>query len=410
MRSSLAEGAALGLRHWLQLALTDGVGPILSRRIIEAAGGVEPACAATAALLRGVEGIGTSKAAKIAASLKAAAALADAESERAAAAGVGLVCPDDEAYPALLRSIPDPPVVLYVKGAIEPRDLNAVAIVGSRRCSHYGREQAERFGAALAGAGVTVISGGARGIDSAAHRGAVSHPHGRTIAVLGSGVDVAYPPENDGLFARIAAGRGAVVSEYPLGTEPARENFPRRNRIVSGMSRAVLVVEADERSGALITARQAGEDHGRPVLALPGRVDNPLSAGPHSLIRDGATLVTNFVDVLDALDPLPQQALEPQGLFDRAPAVAAAEDADAPPPPPPPAAPGPPPAAAAPPGFGLTERQNLILTTGIGSDPADVDSIIERTALPAQVVLQELTFLSLKGQVRRVDGQTFARR
>ncbi len=390
------------LRHWLQLSLTDGIGPILSRRLIGAAGGVEAACAAPTNLLQMIEGVGTAKAGKIAAALRAAGALVDPELERAAAQGVTVLCPDDETYPVLLRSIPDPPVVLYVKGGFEPRDLNAVAIVGSRKCSFYGREQAERFGASLGGVGVTVISGGARGIDSAAHRGALSHAQGRTIAVIGSGIDVPYPPENAPLFEQIAAGRGAVVSEFAFGTAPNRENFPRRNRLVSGMSRGVLVIEADEKSGALITARQAGDDHGRPVMALPGRVDNPLSAGPHLLIRDGATLVTGVGDVLDALDPLPADAVEPM-LFAEPkvpPPAAAASSAE------PVAA-----AAAAPPAGidGLTERQRLILDR-IGTDPADVDALIDRTALPAQVILQELTFLSLKGQVRRVDGQTYARR
>ncbi len=245
-----------------------------------------------------------SKAGKIAASLRAAAGQVDAELARAAAAGATVICPDDGTYPPLLREIPDPPLVLYVRGTIEPRDLNAVAIVGSRKCSLYGREQAERFSALLAGAGFTVVSGGARGTDTAAHRGAILHPAGRTIAVLGSGVDVAYPPENAALFEQLAR-RGAVLSEYPMGTPPAAENFPKRNRIVSGMSRGVLVVEADERSGALITARQAADDHNRPVFALPGRVDNPLSSGPHALIRDGAVLVTKLEDILDDLGPLP---------------------------------------------------------------------------------------------------------
>ena len=168
--------------------------------MIDAAGGVDAACTASAALLRTIEGIGAAKAGRILDSLRASDAAADAEMRHARRIGVSIVCPDDERYPPLVRTIPDPPLVLYVKGTLEPRDLNALAIVGSRKCSFYGREQAERFAALLAGAGFTVTSGGARGIDSAAHRGAMSHPHGRTIAVLGSGLDVPYPPENDSLF------------------------------------------------------------------------------------------------------------------------------------------------------------------------------------------------------------------
>ena len=380
------------LRHWLQLALTEGVGPILARRLIERAGGVEPACEASVALLRTVEGIGTAKASRIHESLRGAASAAESELEDARRMGITIICPDDPSYPALLHTTPDPPLALYLKGSFEPRDLNALAIVGSRKCSFYGREQAERFAALLAGAGFTVISGGARGIDSAAHRGAMSHPQGRTVAVLGSGVDVAYPPENDSLFEQVAR-RGAVVSEFPLGTPPNRENFPRRNRVVSGMSRGVLVVEADEKSGALITARVACDDHDRPVFALPGRVDNPVSAGPHLLIRDGATLVSKLEDILEGLGPVPQGVTEPSLFAEVEGGVAETIDDRGSP------------AGEQP---GLSERQRLILG-GLGTDGANVDVIVERTELPAHVVLQELTFLSLKGQVRRVDGQTYAR-
>jgi DNA processing protein len=383
------------LIHYVQLALTDGVGPITLRRMIEALGPADSVCRASIAQLRSVEGIGTAKAEKIHASLGKARGLAEAELARAGQLGVRVVCPDDESYPLLLKTIPDPPAVLYVKGNLEPRDLNGFALVGSRRCSYYGREQAERFAALLAGAGFTVISGGARGVDSAAHRGAMQHPQGRTIAVLGCGVDTVYPPENKALFDDIAR-RGAVISEYPLGTPPLAENFPRRNRIVSGMSRGVLVIEADEKSGALITARQAADDHDRPVFALPGKVDNPLSAGPHKLIRDGATLARNLEDLLEGLGPLPQSASEPSlfaqdsGLGTHDISVRAAPVA-----PPPPA--------------DLTDRQSRILAL-MGSEPMNLDVLIDRSALSASEVLQEMTLLTLKGQVKRVDGQTFVRR
>ena len=399
----------MALRDWLQLSLTRGIGPILIRRLVDVAGSAEAACNASPALLRTIDGIARLKGDAIARSLREAGSEAQAELDRAAALGVTILCPDDEAYPVLLRSIPDPPAVVYARGELQPRDLNAVAIVGSRKCSVYGREQADRFGALLAGAGVTVISGGARGIDSAAHRGAMMHPHGRTIAVLGSGADVAYPPENEGLFRQIAGGRGVVLSEYPLGTPPTPENFPRRNRIVSGMSRGVLVIEADVRSGALITARQACDDHGRPVFAMPGRVDNPLSQGPHQLIRDGATLAANLEDILEGLGPLPAEAVEPSigpamivplSLFtgsggDAEPAAAPLTATLA----------TPTPQLAS----GLSDRQQAILAA-IGADAANVDALIDRTGLSAQAILQELTLLTLRGQVRRVDGQTYARR
>jgi DNA processing protein len=386
----------MALRHWLQLSLTSGIGPILIGRIVASKGSAEAALTATVQELQTVEGIGIAKARTIHESMKRAVGDAEAQLKRAAEDGATLYCPDDEGYPPLLREIPDPPSVLFCLGKFEPRDLNAVAIVGSRRCSHYGREQAERFASLLAGAGFTVSSGGARGIDSAAHRGALRHPLGRTIAVLGSGLDVTYPPENKELFKEIA-GRGVVASEFPFGTPPNAENFPRRNRVVSGMSRGVLVIEADVRSGALITARQANEEHNRPVFAVPGRVDNAMSAGPHLLIRDGAILTTSLEDIVEGLGPLPEGVSQPT-LFDaalEAPAEQDAVAAEAP--------------VNKPSGFTLNnERQELVLKQ-VGVEPVGVDEIIERSGLEAPLVLQELTFLTLRGLVKRVDGQSFAR-
>jgi DNA processing protein len=383
----------LALQHWLQLSLTSGIGPILTRRLVAAAGSAQAACEADANMLRSIEGIGAGKASAITAALRSASREVESELQRAADANVTIICPEDESYPLLLSEIPDPPSVLYVRGSLEPRDLNGMAIVGSRKCTFYGREQAERFAALLAGAGMTVVSGGARGVDSATHRGALSHPNGRTIAVLGSGVDVVYPPENVELFNTIAR-RGAVVSEYPMGTEPARENFPRRNRIISGMSRGVLIVEADERSGALITARQAYDDQGRPVFALPGRVDNPLSVGPHRLIRDGAVLTTNLEDILDGLGPLPQSASEP--TFWRA---GTTEDSGAETKPP----------DVTPAVLEILTVQQRLLLDKMGTEESSVDRIIDMTGFQAGEVLQELTHLTLKGLIRRTSGQVYVR-
>ncbi len=237
---------------------------------------------------------------------------------------------------------------------------------------------------------------GARGIDTHAHKGALIPKNGRTIAVLGCGVDQDYPPENCELFAKISE-QGAVVSEFALGTRPNAENFPRRNRIVSGLSRGVLVVEADVKSGALITARNAVEDHQRPVFALPGRIDNPLSAGPHRLIRDGAVLVETLSDILDNLGPVPEDVRaipvpEPT-LFTEtthAQPQAATE-------------------AVSDNLVALTDRQSAILRA-MGSDVLDVDSISERSSIATNFILQELTMMTLRGAVERVEGQRFVRK
>lgn len=393
----------MALRDWLQLAMTDGIGPILAGRLLTAAGSAQRACAADSRLLEQIDGIGPARARRVQSALRESAGLAEAELLRCATAGVRLICREDGEYPAMLAAIPDPPLVLFMRGSLEPRDLNAMAVVGSRRCSHYGREQAERFGTLLGGAGFTVVSGGARGIDSAAHRGAMQHPLGRTIAVLGCGVDVAYPPENAVLFDQIAT-RGAVISEFPLSSPPLKDNFPRRNRIVSGLSRGVLVIEADTRSGALITARQAGDEHGRPVFALPGRVDNPMSAGAHELIRDGATLVTGLAHIVEGLGPLPDGVATPSNVPDVGGQIAAAPESSAPELP---FSVATHPTATKP--MLLTDTQRQILDA-IGPDGADVDRIIEASGLEASQVLQDLTLLSLRAAVRREDGQTYHRR
>jgi DNA processing protein len=371
----------MGQEHWIQLTLTPGLGPVLIGRMVKNAGSAQAACGLRAAELALVEGIGTARAGALAAAVPRAAEGVEAQLRAAAASGARIITLESPDYPPLLKSIYDPPPVLYWRGTLEDRDLYALAMVGSRRCTIYGREQAQRFGALAAAVGLTVVSGGARGIDSAAHEGALRQPGGRTIAVVGSGLDQPYPRENGPLFDRIA-GNGAVVSEFPFGTPPSAENFPRRNRVISGLSRGVLVIEADERSGALITARVAADDQNRPVMALPGRVDSPMSAGTHQLIRDGAALVRNLDDILAELGPLPD-------LFAAAP---------------PPVAPG---AEATAKAAGTISAEQEALLAALADGPLTVDQMVDRTGLEAGVILRELTFLSLRARVRRADGQAY---
>jgi DNA processing protein len=214
-------------------------------------------------------------------------------------AGARAVCPDDPSYPAVLKEIEDPPCVLYVKGSLD--DLQpSVAVVGTRSPSHYGKETAFTLARDLSMKGISVISGLARGVDKEAHLGALEGISG-TVAVLGSGIDVIYPPEHEKLAEEIAE-KGAVLSEFPPGTRPDAKNFPRRNRIISGLSGGVVVIEASIKSGAMITARFAGEQ-GRLIMAVPGAVTNVRSQGPHNLIRQGAVLVQNADDVMAEIVP-----------------------------------------------------------------------------------------------------------
>ncbi|MBB6430487.1 DNA-processing protein DprA [Algisphaera agarilytica] len=288
----------------LALMLTPGLGQTLIGRCVEAFGSAEAVLGVSGQQLGGVKGISPKRSGELKRKLDEVlqSGAVERELEAVRAAGVSLVHRESEAYPRLLKLIPDPPLLLWVRGELREDDALALGIVGSRRCSHYGREQADRFAAQCASAGLCIVSGGAYGIDIAAHRAAM-RVKGRTIAVIGSGLGVPYPKDHVPVFDEIVdEGLGAVVSEFPMGVGPKPENFPRRNRIISGMAMGVLVVEAAKRSGALITARLCVEDHCRECMALPGRVDAPGSAGCHKIIREGwATLVTSAADVLDQL-------------------------------------------------------------------------------------------------------------
>ncbi len=291
-----------GMRELMRCVLTPGVGPVLLDRLVEAFGSCEALLGASPRELRACRGIGAAKASAIARGLVESERLADEELALAEKLGVTLLPRASAAYPEVLRSIPSAPPVLYVLGAVDP-GLAGVGLVGSRSCTPYGVEQAERFASGLSESGLAVVSGGARGIDAAAHRGAL-RARGRTLAVLGCGLANRYPPEHGALFDAIVESGGALVSELPLRVRPDAKLFPGRNRIISGLSLGVLVIEAAHRSGSLITARYATEEHGREVMVVPGRVDSAASEGSLGLIKaGGAALVTSPRDVMELVEP-----------------------------------------------------------------------------------------------------------
>lgn len=351
----------------LRLTLTSGLGPITIAKAAEALGGFESVVHASAADLKAAGVRGAERIRRNMDDVDV-----EPELQRVREHGVTLIGIDEPAYPKSLRFINDPPPLLYVRGELTEQDNLALAIVGARRCTAYGREQADRFGAAAAQAGLCIISGGAYGIDAAAHRAAL-RAGGRTVAVLGSGHAKPYPAEHRELFDAIADGRGAVISEFPMLTDPRAEHFPRRNRLVSGMALGVLVIEAAHRSGALITARLAAEDHGREVMALPGRVDSQASAGCHKIIREGwATLVTSIADVLDALGET--------GTL-----LQAGED------------------EPAPVEMTFTDVQRKIVDALI-DEPA-MDALAAATGLAVSTLQAELTMLEIRGAVVRRNGK-----
>jgi len=298
------------------------------------------------------------------------------EIEAARHLGIQVVPTTDARFPAGLREFHGAPLALYVRGELRPSDHLAIAMVGSRRCTHYGRSQAERLAYGLAKAGFCIVSGLARGIDAAAHRGAL-RAGGRTLAVMGCGLKTVYPPEHEGLAGEIEA-NGALLSELPLDFPPRGSHFPSRNRIIAALSLGVIVVEAARRSGALITARWA-LDLNRQVYAVPGPVDSRSSRGPHALIRDGAKLVESVQDVVEELGPL--------GIDVPTDAEETIDDPRA-----------------------LTLKGNeREIFNAVGNRPATIDAIVEATGLPVPAVSSTLMVLEIRGLVRQLPGKRFVR-
>jgi DNA processing protein len=351
--------------------LVSGIGPVRANRLKERFGSLDRALVSREADLRSVNGIGEELAGK----LSSWESSTDVEKERAWAAELALqvVTQADAAYPPSLLEIYDPPLVLYVKGKIPETWPRGVAVVGSRETSHYGLETAKKLGYQLAYAGVPVISGLARGIDTSAHLGALA-AKGTTWAVLGCGLDQIYPPENEALAAKIVESGGCLISELPLGTAPDKRTFPMRNRIVSGLSFGTLVIEAGRQSGALITARQALEQ-GRQVFAVPGRIDNPLAQGCHQLIKDGAKLVEGVEDILTELEFLiPRESVAtPRPL----------------------------------PGNLTPEEEQVYAALELDETP--IDTITQRTGLAAGAVSSTLLRLEMRKLVKQLPGKRFVR-
>ncbi len=290
--------------YWLALSLTPGLGPTRIKKLIEHYGAAERVFQATLTELEAA-GMRAVSAQSIASGKSY--ELAQQECAKAAKAGARIISLSDLEYPSRLKEIYDPPVILFVKGCVEVLAQPGIAMVGTRHPTPYGSGMAERLSTDLAARGLVIISGLARGIDTASHRGAVA-AKGKTVAVLGTGIDVMYPKENTRLTEQIVALGGALISEFPVGTFPAPQNFPIRNRIISGMSAGVLVVEAAEYSGTRITSRLALEQN-RDVYAVPGNVTNKNSWGPNTLIKQGAKLVATWEDVWEELPPDIQAAL-----------------------------------------------------------------------------------------------------
>lgn len=357
----------------IALNMLPHVGPVRLRKLLQVFEEPERVLAAKRSELRKVEGIGDEVADQIS-SWESTVDLAG-ELKRVRDFGATVITQESPTYSRSLREIHAPPIVLYVWGDLQERDQHAIAVIGSRRTTHYGSESAKKLSYQIAYAGLTVISGLARGIDTAAHQGALA-AKGRTIAVIGSGLSKLYPPENQALAEKMSNGNGAVLSEFSMEVEPDRQTFPMRNRIISGWSHGILVVEAGLNSGALITASQAIEQ-GRSVYAVPGHINAPSAMGSNRLIQQGAKLVMSANDILDDL-----QVLLPETK--------------------------PSPEAAARPLPPLSEEERRIYDA-INSSETPIDQIAAKCDLPSATVSSTLLRLELKRLVKQLPGKYFVK-
>ena len=376
--------AATHLLEWLAISLTPGLGPTRARKLVEHFGSAE---AVLRASLTELESTGIQAVSAQSLATGKSAELAREEIARGAAADVTMVSLDDPSYPPRLKEIYDPPPVLRVRGSPEILTKPGIAMVGTRHPTPYGSGMAERLACDLAAQGLVIISGMARGVDTASHRGAIS-AKGKTIAVFGTGVDVIYPKENSRLAEQILALGGSLISEFPLGTFAAPQNFPIRNRIISGMSVGVLVLEAAEYSGTRITARCALEQN-RDVFAVPGNVTNKNSWGPNTLIKQGAKLVATWEDVWEDLPPEVRLALTP------------------------PASPESPGSSSASlfPDEGLPPHEKRILALLKADEATHIDELVEKLEheMSSSEIFAALFELELGGKVRQMPGKNFVK-
>jgi len=367
------------LEYLIALNSVPDVGYVRIKNLIARFGGLEAVFKATRAQLEETDKIGP----KISSAIAGCDVekILEAELKLAAASGARIISYLDDEYPANLKQIYDPPAVLYIKGSFVPEDKYSVAIVGSRRASRYGLQTAERFGMEFAARGMTVVSGLARGIDAAGHRGALK-AKGRTLAVLGSGLANIYPPEHAELAGSIIDGGGALISEFPMACEPYKDNFPRRNRIISGLSLGIVVVEAAKGSGALITTDFALEQ-GRELFAVPGNAGSATSAGTNMLIKQGAKLVESADDVIEELGDMIKGHMRPSAAMT--------------------------PRAASCRASGLEGPQKKVLES-LGDTPVSVDEIMDGTQLDAPEAIGALVRLEIMGLVERLPGQSYVRK